>query len=688
MKKYISSIIIVFFIATCSFAQIDRSKQPKSGPAPAINFSEPDSFNLPNGLTVLVVENHKLPVVRAQLLIDNPLHAAGAKVGVENLLSQMLGSGTTTIPKDKFNEQVDYLGASIFFGSESAYANSLSEYFPQIMQLMADAIKNPLFTEEEFQKEKDKLMENLKNQEKDVSNIANNINAALIYGKDHPKGEFTTAAAVEKLTLADVRNYFGDYFNPKNAYLAIVGDVNFSQTEELIRQNLSDWKASTIPMVDYATPKDAQYTQVNFVDMPNAVQSEIAIENLVNLKMGDPDYFAVLIANKILGGGFNSLLNMNLREAHGWTYGARSNTGADKNITRFIASTSVRNAVTDSAVVESLKEIRNIRDIKVTPQQLATAKAKFVGDFVLALERPETIAQYALQVKTQNLDDDFYIDYLKKINTVTAEDVERVAKKYYKPDNLRIVVVGKGLDVQKGLENLKSPNGKAIPVNYYDKFGNPAVKLDYNKPLDTGVSAETVINKYIEAIGGRKALEDVNTLNINAVAEMQGMQLGLEMIKTAKNQSSVVVSMGGNSLQSIKFNGEKGYVMAQGQKLENNENQNMTAKMESAPFIELTAKEANLERVEPVDGQDAYVLSLGNGREAYYDKESALKVKEVSKQEMMGQSVSVITTYSNYKEVNGIKFPHTIGQIVGPQQFTFNITNIKINEGVTDADFE
>src|SRR5690606_11460208 len=161
----------------------------------------------------------------------------------------------------------------------------------------------------------------------------------------------------------------------------------------------------------------------------------IAVENLVNLKMDDADYYPVLIANRILGGGFNSLLNMNLREAHGWTYGARSSTGADKNITRFMATTSVRNAVTDSAVVETLKEIRFIRDNKVTPQQLSNAKSKYIGDFVLALERPETIANYALEVYSQNLPKDFYASYLKKLNAVTAEDVQRVAKKYYKPDN-------------------------------------------------------------------------------------------------------------------------------------------------------------------------------------------------------------------------------------------------------------
>ncbi|WP_313112488.1 M16 family metallopeptidase [Aequorivita sediminis] len=684
MKKHIYLLIASIFVSTLAVAQIDRSKQPKPGPAPTINVTQPGTFNLNNGLKVLVVEDHTLPAVRVQLVIDNPLHASGKKAGVEALVSAMLGNGTTNISKDDFNEEVDYLGANISFGSESAYASSLSEYFPRIMELMSDGIKNPLFTEEEFQKEKNKMIDGLKSQEKSVSAVASNLRSALIYGKEHPKGEFTTIEKVEKLTLNDVKEFYENYFNPKNAYLAVVGDVKQNQVEALVGEHLSDWKQNPVPSVVYSTPKDVQFTQVNFIDMPNAVQSEIAVQNLVTLKMNDPDYPAVLIANRILGGGFNSLLNMNLREANGWTYGARSSTGADKNITRFVATTSVRNEVTDSAVVETLKEIRFIRDNKVTAQQLANAKAKYVGDFVLALERPATIANLALEVYTQDLSKDFYSGYLKKINAVTAEDVQRVAKKYYKPSNLRIVVVGKGSEVLEGLKNLKNHEGRQIPVYYFDKEGNPTTEPNYNMPVESGVTAESVINKYIDAIGGRKALADVKTVKMEAGAEMQGMQLGLEIKRTTKNQSSLIVSMGGAPLQKVIFNGEKGYMSGQGQKMDYTDEQNQAAKKQAVPFAELSVKDAKLERVE----EGAYVIVLEEGQEAFYDKESGLKVKEVSTQEMNGQKISTTVVYDDYTEVNGIKFPFTIKQSAGPQELTFKVSKVSINEGVADSDFE
>lgn len=688
MKKYIYLFIASLFVTNLASAQIDRSKQPQPGPAPIVNLSEPLTFKLDNGLTVLIVENHKLPAVRAQLLIDNPIHASGEKAGVENILSAMMGNGTTNMPKDEYNEEVDFLGASIHFGGESAYASSLAEYFPRVVELMADAIKNPLFTQEEFQTEKNKQIEYLKSQEKDVAAVSNRLRSALVFGKDHPKGEFTTVEKLEKLTLGDVERFYDNFFNPKNAYLVVVGDVTRPEVEKLVRDNLGDWKVKAVPSVLYTDPKDVQYTQINFIDMPNAVQSEIGVQNLVNLKMSDPDYFAVLVANNVLGGGFNSLLNMNLREAKAWTYGAFSSVGADKDISRFIAATSVRNAVTDSAVVEILKEIRFMRDNKVTVQQLTNAKAKFTGDFVLALERPATIANYALRIKTQNLPNDFYINYLRKINAVTAEDVARVSKKYFKPDNLRIVIVGKGSEVADKLLLLRGAKGRPIPVSYFDKEGNPIAKPEYNKAVDAGVTAESVLNKYIDAKGGRKALEDVKSVKLLANAEMQGMKLDLEMIRTTKNQSSVIVSMGGAPLQKVIFNGTTGYMMGQGQRIDYDDEQNTAAKKEAVPFPELSAKDAKLLRMEAVNGKDAYVLSLAKDSEFFYDKETGLKVKETSTQEVMGQSMTTTVNYGNYQTVDGIKFPFSIQQSAGPQELTFNVDKVIINADVSDADFE
>ncbi|HTO35301.1 MAG TPA: insulinase family protein, partial [Flavobacterium sp.] len=185
----------------------DRS-MPKPGPAPKINIGKPQTFELPNGLKVLVVENHKLPRVSYNLTIDNAPYAEGDKKGVSDMVGSLMGNGTKTISKEDFNEEVDFLGASINFSSNGAYASGLSKYSKRIMELLADGALNPLFTQEEFNKEKDRFVEGLKSQEKSVQSVASRVRGVLTYGKSHPNGEYVSEETLNNINLQDiVQNY-------------------------------------------------------------------------------------------------------------------------------------------------------------------------------------------------------------------------------------------------------------------------------------------------------------------------------------------------------------------------------------------------------------------------------------------------------------------------------------------------
>ncbi|MEL6917210.1 MAG: pitrilysin family protein, partial [Bacteroidota bacterium] len=449
MKNLIFSL---FFLAAFSIAaQVDRSKEPQTGPVPEINLGTPQTFQLDNGLKVIVVENHKLPRVSYTLTLDNPPILEGKKAGVSQLMGSLLGKGSTNIEKDAFNEEVDYMGATIGFNASGAFARGLSKYSQRILELLSDAALNPNFTQEEFQKEQNILLDGLKSNKKSVPNTARRVERALAYGLNHPYGEFLSQETVKNIMVGDVASHYRNYFVPKNAYLAIVGDVDYEEIKKNVTDLFALWRKASPPVLSLVKTNDAQYTQINFVDMPNAVQSEIAVQNLVDLKMNDPDYFPALIANKVLGGSFRSYLNASLREDKGYTYGARSRIGADKYASRFRAGASVRNAVTDSAVVVFLDQLKRIRDEKIDPEEIKIAKAEYVGEFVMALEDPETVADYALNILTENLPQDFYTGYLEKINAVTAEDAQKAAQKYVNLTNARIVVTGKGSDV---LDNL------------------------------------------------------------------------------------------------------------------------------------------------------------------------------------------------------------------------------------------
>ena len=685
MKKNILTLAAFVLISIGASAQIDRSQMPEAGPAPKVNVDEPENFDLDNGLEVMVVENHKLPRVAMSLRFDRPPHVEGAKAGVSGITGDLLGTGTKNMSKDEFNEKVDFLGANLNFYSGGASANTLSKYFPEVLQLMADGIINPAFTQEEFDKAKERTIEGLKSNEKNVAYNARRVRSALAYGKDHPYGEFSTQETVGNINLQDAQAYYDKWFSPKNAYLVIVGDVDEDEVKDLVKKHFSSWKGSEVPQPEIPQVSNVEQTEIDFIDMPNAVQSEIALINTTNLKKKDDDYFPVMVANKILGGGGEARLFLNLREDKGYTYGAYSSAGNDKYASTFVASASVRNEVTDSSVVAFLDELYKIRNEKVTDRELANAKAKLTGDFVLSLEQPSTIASFAMEIETEDLDDDFYEKYLERIAEVSKEDVQRVAKKYFMPDNARIVVAGKGSEVLENLEKM-TYNGKTYPINYYNRYAEKTEKPEA-KTVDASVTAEKVFADYIEAIGGKDAVEEVESVVMLAQAEIQGMKLDLEMKRTTDGKMSQSISMGGNVMNKQVFDGESGYVMAQGQRMPYNEEQITAAKADSNPFPELSAGNAKVTGMEQVEGEDAYVVEIDENNKNFYSVDSGLKVKSVKTVSQAGQTMTIPTGYSDYREVEGVKFPFMISQSMGPQSFEFNVSEIMVNEGVSEGDF-
>lgn len=477
--KHLCTTLLLAIMAMGATAQIDRSRMPQPGPPPEIQLGQPAAFELNSGLKVLVVEDHKLPRVSMQLTIDNPPILEGEKAGVAALTGSLLGNGSTSIPKDAYNEEVDFLGASIRFGPQGASVRTLSKYFPRILELFADAAINPNFTQEDFDREKARYITAVQSEEKDVAAISDRLEGALAYGRQHPYGEFITEESLNAVSLSDVAQFYRNYFVPANAYLVIIGDVQFDTLREMVTRHFTPWTKAVPPSFSYSRPFDVQYPQINFVDMPNAVQSEISVQHLADLRMNDPDYLAALLANRIFGGGAQGRIQQNIREEKGYAYYAYSSLGNDKYApATFKALTSVRNEVTDSAVVELLQELDSIRLPTITEDELENVKAEYTGAFVMALEKPETLAKYALNIETEALPGDFYTTYLERLNALTLEEVQMAAKKYFRPEAARIVIAGKGSEVISKLEQLRF-KGKPVPVHYYDKEANPVEKPEY-----------------------------------------------------------------------------------------------------------------------------------------------------------------------------------------------------------------
>ena len=694
MKFRILTLVLSFFLTISMQAQVDRSKAPQAGPAPKINLGTPQEFKLKNGLTVLVVENHKLPRVAMTLSIDNGPNFEGDKIGSSSLLSAMLGTGMEGMSKDTFNETVDYHGARISFWSSGARMSSLSKYYPKIMDLMANAVINARFSEEEFKSEKDKYITGLKSSEKSADAINSNLQGALLFGKNHPYGEFETLKSAEKLTLQDVDVFYNTYYRPNNAYLVIVGDVDFKTVKKQVKKAFKSWKnIGEVPKANMPAVKNPEEIEIDFVNLPDAVQSKVFALSSVHLTMNDADYFPVLIANKIFGGDFNSYLNMNLREAHAYTYGARSSIRPDKYISKFSAGASVRNEVTDSTVVQILKELKRIRTEKVDPDMLSTVKASYTGKFVMGVEKPQTVASYALNIKKRNLSADFYKNYLANINAVTADDVMRVAKKYFNYDNTRILVIGKAIEVLPNLEKLP------YTINYFDKEANATEKPELKKEVPNGVTVATVIDAYFKAIGGKEKVAQIKTKK--SVVEMtvkspQGeMTMDIETLEMAPNKSKTIMKIMGMEMVSL-FDGEKGYTPAgMGQKKDMDADAIAAAKKESKPFAEFAylTNGAKLDGIENIDGKDMYVLVLEDESKVYYDVATGLKMRQVKTEKGPGgKTVTGTVSFDDYRAVAGIKVPFVINTVQSmgsqSQEMPAVVKSVVFNKDVTAADFK
>ncbi|NAW51058.1 insulinase family protein [Elizabethkingia argentiflava] len=680
MKRYIIYLIASFLVSGMMTAQdIDLNAMPEPGPTPSINIETPKSFTLNNGLHVLVVENHKLPKVNISLKIDRPPVYEGKIAGVSSIVAEQLGNGTTSISKDDFNKKVDFLGATIIFGSSTGFANSLSKYFPEILELMADATINPKFSEDEIQKSKERILESLKSNEKNANFIASRVSNAITYGKNSARGAFETEESIKSIQLKDVQNAYHQYFHPNNAYLVIVGDVKFDTAKKLIQKHFGSWKKSNLNLPEATPINNPAKTEINLINVPNAVQSIISVENITSLKMRDPQYFATIIANHILGGGSEGRLFMNLREKNGFTYGAYSNINTSKYTPSFSAMASVRNEVTDKAVKEFIHELKTINTL--TPEELNHAKAKLKGDFIRSMEKPETIARFAVNSAIYNLPKNFYTHYLKSIDQVSLAEAEKAAKLNILPLQSRIFVTGKAIDIADGLEKL------GYMINYYDRDANKITKPTA-PPINPHISVSSILEKYLNAIGGKALLKKQNSLSMEGSSSMQGMEVVIK-IKKAKEGKLVqeIIAMG-NTIQKIIFDGKKGYMSMMGNKEPITEELKGEIQQMSSLFTELNLTQKNglkMGGIEKLGNEDSYVITDGLSTH-YYSVKTGLKTGEQKIRKIGGKEVMIPTIYSDYKEVNGIKLPFTITQTIMGQNMVTHVQSYVFNTA-KDSDF-
>jgi zinc protease len=681
-------ILLIFLLALCLrvSAQIDRSKVPTPGPAPEINIRTGSTFELKNGLKVIVVENHKLPRISFNLVLNYEAILEGDKAGYASIAGDLMRSGTTSKTKAQIDEEIDFIGASLNTSASGIYASSLTKHSETLLNLMTDILYNPSFPEEELAKNIKQTLSGLAAQKDDPGSIAANVRRAVLYGKDHPYGELTTEQTVENITVQDCKDFYNQYFTPGIAYLAIVGDINLKEAKKLTKKHFSRWEGQPIDLPKFETSEAPAKTAVALVDRSNSVQSEIRVSYPVDLKKGAPDLVKANLMNVILGSGFSARLNQNLREKHAYTYGAGSSLSSDMIVGSFTAQTSVRNEVTDSAVYQIMYELGRITQEPVTDEELASAKAYITGSFARSLEQPQTIANFALNIERYNLPKDYYATYLQRLDAVTKDDIQAMAKKYIKPGNAHIVVVGKASEIAENLKQFGE-------VTYYDIYGDSYVPEEASIPA--GLTAAKVIDTYLDAIGGEDKARTLKDMRMVMKADMQGREIQISQVQKAPNMSKTEVTMGGMSVMAQVFDGSEASMKQMGQALPVDDNMKKDMAYKSAIIAELAVKDMDLAvelvGIESVEGKNAYAVEVtkpsGNKETFFYDISSGLKLRtSESMQTPQGEMVQD-SDILDYAEVEGVMMPSKFSLPMGPMKMVATAETIEANTGVENSEF-
>lgn len=475
MKNHIKAMVLAI-AGTASIAgaqTVDRSKPPVLGAPPKVSLPPIVTRQLANGLKLMVVEQHELPLVDFVLVVGSGgTMDPASKGGVANLTSSMLTEGTTSRSALEIADQIAFLGIGL--GANSNWdAATINLHTPvaqldSALALFADVVLHPAFRTDDFERVRKNRLTALVQLKDRPTAIADQAYASILYGSSHPYGHnlLGTEASITTMSTADLQSFYRANFLPNNSTLIVVGDITPAQAEQKVSALLGSWQRGTVSPVTLGDAPKAGATTVYLIDKPGAAQSSFRIGS-VGVPRSTKDYFALNVMNTILGGTFTSRLMQNLRETHGYTYGARSRFDMRQSAGPFTASAEVVAAKTDSGLVEFMNELNAIRDT-VPTVELNKAKRYLQLSMPSDFETTQQIANQLIPVVLYNLPLDYYNSYVANVESITQADVQRVARQYINPASLAIVVVGDRKSIEAGLKAVN-----AGPITIRDFFGQP-----------------------------------------------------------------------------------------------------------------------------------------------------------------------------------------------------------------------
>jgi len=441
---------------------IDRNVAPQPGPPRPYHFPHVARRTLDNGLRLLVAENHNAPLVSVRTLVHSGADYDTAELaGLASLTGELLDEGAGSRDAVRLAEDLGLLGASLGSGADwdASYisVDSLSRTFTEAIAIFADVNRRPLLPEASLERVRSERLMELLQQRDEPASIAAKRFSNLIYGSGaYGNTTIGNPESVARITIDDVRRYYATHYVPNNASIVIAGDIDAEAALDEASRLFGDWPVAEIPPRPQISPNSFESSRIYLIDRPTAVQSEIRIGH-IGIARSTEDYFPLSVMNALLGGVFNSRINLNLREKHGYTYGARSTFAFRRQAGPFVVSAPVRNEVTRESVTEVLSELRRIRTGDVETVELDDTKNYLMGSFPSSVQTSGDIAGRLLDMELYGLPTDYFDRYRENIGAVSKSDVEHVAQKYIDPESVIIVIVGNAEQIREPLGTLGMP---------------------------------------------------------------------------------------------------------------------------------------------------------------------------------------------------------------------------------------
>lgn len=679
---------VILFCLICCCTGIRLSAQQGDSYQPMPPFQR---FDLENGLKVIVVENPALQEAYLQLFVDLPMMGERQWAGMAELTGRMLLTGTTGRTSSQIAETLDTTDAALYSSRFGLFGACPPDDIGTMMQLMADIMINPAFSAPAFDSIRQLLIKEVLAYRNDPVSVAGRVASVLRNGSDHPYGELYTPQTLNNLTVERCSTFYYNNFKPEISYLVIAGDVNIEQAKLLTDLYFSPWKRGAVLLEYFPTPEPPVKTKISVVHKIGLAQAVLHLSTPLNIAPGSEALPKYQLLNQVIGGATTGRLRQKLRDEKNIAFDIFSLAEADAQVGNWRLQATIRSNAADSALALVIKELKVLAESAIPPAELDGARRQLLAAFEQALDRPETMIGYYLDMARFKLPADYDVVYRRRLQEVSAAELQELAKKWLSTDRLNVVAVGN----KSELAPLLKPFAPDSTIYFVDSYGKPEEELAIALPQD--VDPVNVIDHYLMAIGGREKLEAIKDLRVVMTSTIQGMSMQVDLTQKVPAKMNMRVQIGGNIVNQTIFDGVRATIKAMGKPQPVDSATLSGIKEQALMFPELFYQQMGytmqLIGVEMVDDKKAYVLDItrpgGKKFTNYYDADTGLKLRTIALQPGPAGEIAVVNDILSYKEYEGVKFPaqkKSTGMM--PVPLELELLSIDINKGVDDSFFK